>query len=552
MQETNIRAIFARLDEHSRRLSGTHMRDMFAADSNRFDSFSASCGDLLLDYSKNRLDHRVMDDLFSLARVAGVEKSRDAMWSGKAVNFTENRPALHMALRHGGPDPVLVDGVDVMPGVRGVLERIGEFSSRVRSAGIVGHTGKAFTDIVNIGIGGSDLGPAMVTAALAPYARTGPGLHFVSNVDGSHLGDILEGLDPASTLFVVASKTFTTDETMTNAGSARQWLVSALGDEAVSRHFAAVSTNIPACRSFGIDEDRIFGFWDWVGGRYSVWGAIGLPVVLAIGFENFSRFLAGGATMDRHFLATPLERNLPVILALVGIWHRNICNYPSLAILPYDQRMHRFPAYLQQLDMESNGKHTMADGNGVFRASGPVVWGEPGTNGQHAFYQLLHQGTDIIPCDFLIAARPHEQMGDHHARLVANCLAQSRALMTGKTIDQVLAELKRQGIDDSEAEKLAPHKVFPGNRPSNTIIYQQLDPETLGSLIALYEHKVFVQGIIWGINSFDQWGVELGKQLARDLLPIVMDGTEIQAAQDQDSSTTGLLEWFHSLEKQGD
>ncbi len=551
MDEIKINTAFAQLIAHKERLSDAHMSEMFAQDNKRFESFSATCGGLMLDYSKNCLDKPAMAELFSLAKIAGVEKYRDEMWSGEPINFTENRSVLHMALRYQGKTPVLVDGEDVMPAVRQVLSNIKDFSQKVRSGGITGNSGKKFTDIVSIGIGGSDLGPAMVTGALAPYTSDDLSVHYVSNVDGADLGDTLKGLNPASTMFIVASKTFTTDETMTNAASARDWLTSALGKQAIGDHFAAISTNINACRSFGINEQRIFGFWDWVGGRYSIWSAIGLPVALAIGFENFEKFLLGAAQMDHHFLQTPMEKNLPIIMALIGIWHRNICDYSTLAVLPYDQRMSRFAAYLQQLDMESNGKQINMSGKPVHEKTGPIVWGEPGTNGQHAFYQLLHQGTDIIPCDFLIAANPHEQMGTHHAKLAANCFAQSKALMLGKNIDQVMAELKGQGMDEAEATKLAPHKVFPGNRPSNTLIYKQLDPATLGALIALYEHKIFVQGVIWGINSFDQWGVELGKQLAKDLLPLVLGSSHKSGMSKNDSSTNGLLDYFHKLKNQG-
>ena len=547
MNEAKVKKMIEQLEAHKQRLSGTRMRDLFAQDSERFSCFSATCKNLLLDYSKNCLDRAAMAELFSLAKLADVEKHRDEMWNAKPVNFTENRPALHMALRYRGNDPVMVDGMDVMMQVNEVLHRIKKFSQDIRFGKLTAKGGDKFTDIVNIGIGGSDLGPAMVTTALAPYGQGGPRLHYVSNVDGADLGDTLKDLNPASTMFVVASKTFTTDETMTNAASARDWLVKFLGKEAVATHFVAVSTNIAGCRSFGIDEERIFGFWDWVGGRYSVWSAIGLPVALAIGFDNFEKFLAGAAEMDSHFLKAPIEKNLPVILALIGIWHRNICNFSTQAILPYDHRMRRFPAYLQQLDMESNGKQIMLGGKTSTLATAPVVWGEPGTNGQHAFYQLLHQGSEIVPCDFLLAAIPHEHMGDHHAKLVANCLAQSKALMEGRDFDQVMAELRGQGMDETEATKIAPHRVFPGNRPSNTILYKQLDPATLGALIALYEHKVFVQGVIWGINSFDQWGVELGKQLARELLPHLVDFAKKPAAPDLDSSTNGLLDCFHRM-----
>ncbi|WP_116653464.1 glucose-6-phosphate isomerase [Pelagibacterium sediminicola] len=535
---------FSELSRHKKRISGTTMREMFADDPARFSAFSARFGDILLDYSKNRVDAPAMDALFDLARVAGVEEKRDAMWAGEAINVTENRAVLHMALRHFGDDPVMVDGTDVMPGVRDVLDRIRRFSDAIRNGEIRGSRGDQFTDIVNIGIGGSDLGPAMVTLALEPYMRPDLRAHYVSNVDGAHISDTLKGLDPARTLFIVASKTFTTDETMTNAHSARQWVAGALGEEAVNSHFTAVSTNIEGCQSFGISEDRIFGFWDWVGGRYSVWSAIGLPVAIAVGYSNFEAFLRGAGEMDAHFRTAPLEENLPVIMALIGVWYRNVWGFASHAVLPYDQRLSRFPAYLQQQDMESNGKSVTLNGKAVPWDTGPVIWGEPGTNGQHAFYQLIHQGTSVVPCDFLLAANPHENLPPHHAKLVANCLAQSEALMLGKTEDEVLAELKGTGLTKSQIKALVPHKVFPGNRPSNTILYSQLDPATLGKLVALYEHKVFVQGVIWNINSFDQWGVELGKQLAKALLPEV----EGQAGgKEHDSSTEGLLAHFHAL-----
>ncbi len=533
------------LKPHRKRLEETSMREMFAIDPDRFSRFSARLDDLLLDYSKNRIDGNAMSALFALAREAGVEDRRDRMWAGEAINVTENRSVLHMALRYQGDRPVTVEGKDVMPDVRGVLAHIRAFTEAVRSGEIRGHTGEQFTDIVNIGIGGSDLGPAMVTLALEPYTRADLRSHYVSNVDGAHMHDTLKRLDPKRTLFIVASKTFTTDETMTNANSARAWLVATLGDAAVNDHFAAVSTNLAACGEFGIRQDRIFGFWDWVGGRYSVWSAIGLPVALAIGFDNFSQFLAGAAKMDKHFLETPLEQNLPVILALLGVWYRNAWGFSTHAVLPYDQRLSRLSAYLQQLDMESNGKGVTLNGKSVNWSTGPIIWGEPGTNGQHAFYQLIHQGTDIIPCDFLAAALPHESLPPHHDKLLANCFAQSEALMLGKTEDEVIAELKGQGLSKARIKELAPHKVFPGNRPSNTLLYRQLDPSTLGQIIALYEHKVFVQGTIWNINSYDQWGVELGKQLAKALLPKVEGKAGAEA---HDSSTQGLLAHYRSFQ----
>ena len=531
-----ITSAFATLRSHRDRVEANTMRDMFAADPARFSRLSVSADDLLLDYSKNRIDAAAVVALLDLARVAGVEERRDAMFAGEKINVTENRAVLHVALRAALGETYLVDGKNVVDDVEAVLTAMSAFAEGVRDGSIAGVGGR-FTDVVNIGIGGSDLGPAMVTRALSPY-HDGPRLHFVSNVDGAHIHDTLAGLDPATTLFLVASKTFTTIETMTNAATARNWIVAALGEEAVGAHFAAMSTALDKVSAFGIDVSRAFGFWDWVGGRYSVWSAIGLPVMIAIGAKNFRDFLAGAHAMDQHFRSAPLDRNLPVILALIGIWNRNVLGFPAKAVLPYDQRLERFAAYLQQLDMESNGKRVTLEGAPVTLATGPLVWGEPGTNGQHAFYQLIHQGTDVIPCDFLIAATAHETDKVHHALLLANCFAQTEALMRGRTTDEARAELAAEGKVPTEVERLAPHKTFPGNRPSNTILYKTLDPFTLGRLIALYEHQVFVQGAIWGIDSFDQWGVELGKQLAMQLLPMV-DGRA--DASTRDSSTAGLI-----------
>ncbi|MCS6760905.1 MAG: glucose-6-phosphate isomerase [Candidatus Devosia symbiotica] len=519
------------------------MRVQFAVDPNRFRRYSVSGADILLDYSKNRIDDDAMAALFDLARAAGVEERRDQMCEGEHINITEDRAVMHMALRYQGDKPMMVDGKDVMPDVRAVLAAIEIYTNDIRSGAIRGHGGAQFTDIVNIGIGGSDLGPVMVTLALEPYTRADLRPHYVSNVDGAHIHDVLKHLDPKTTLFIVASKTFATDETMTNAGTARDWIADTLGEEAVPNHFAAVSTNIPACAKFGIREDRIFRFWDWVGGRYSVWSAIGLPIALAIGYDNFAKFLAGADAMDRHFLSASLEENLPVIMAVLGVWYRNVWGFSTHAVLPYDQRMSGFAAYLQQQDMESNGKSVTLSGKPVDWSTSPIVWGEPGTNGQHAFYQLIHQGTDVIPCDFLIAAKPHESLPPHHDKLVANVLAQSEALMLGKTAEEVAAELKAQGMSKAQIKDLTPHKVFPGNRPSNTLFYEQLTPETLGALVALYEHKIFAQGVIWNVNSYDQWGVELGKQLAKALLPKV-EG--IQSGEGHDSSTQGLLAYYRA------
>ncbi|GAB4226605.1 MAG: glucose-6-phosphate isomerase [Kiloniellaceae bacterium] len=535
---------FEDLRAHHWEMKGQRLRDLFAEDPQRFRRFSVNLDDLLLDYSKNLILPETLEKLLALARAADVEGGRDAMFDGERINATEGRAVLHTALRNRSERPVLVDGHDVMGDVREVLEAMGAFAEAVRDGAIGGATGERFTDVVNIGIGGSDLGPAMVTRALSPYGRQGLRSHFVSNVDGAHLSDTLKGLDPRCTLFLVASKTFTTQETMANAHSARAWLVAALGDEAVQHHFAAISTNLEAVAHFGIAEDRIFGFWDWVGGRYSVWSAIGLPVMIAIGAERFGEFLQGGFEMDEHFRSAPLSANLPVILGLLGVWYRDVWGFSAHAVLPYDQRLERFAAYLQQLDMESNGKGVTLTGHPVAEATGPLVWGEPGTNGQHAFYQLLHQGSDVIPCDFLVAAEPQEHLGDHHALLIANCLAQSEALMRGKTAQEARAELEAAGLAPEKVEALLPHKVFPGNRPSNTLLYRRLCPRTLGRLIALYEHKVFVQGRIWGINSFDQWGVELGKQLAGELLPMVKGEAPEEG---RDASTVGLLQALKKL-----
>ena len=532
-----LRAHRGKVDRHS-------LRDLFAGDSQRSERFSLSLGDLTLDFSKNLILPETLPLLTALAEAAELPALRNKMFAGEAINATEGRAVLHVALRARASDDIRVDGENVVPAVHDGLARMGAFAEAVRRGEIRGSVGEAFSDVVNIGIGGSDLGPAMAVAALTPYRGGGPRLHFVSNIDGAHLADTLEELDPARTLFLVASKTFTTSETMTNAGSARAWLAGRLGGEAVGDHFAALSTNLPKVAEFGIRPDRVFGFWDWVGGRYSVWSAIGLPLAISIGAENFGRFLAGARKMDEHFRDAPLDRNMPVLMGLLAVWYRNVCDFRTHAVLPYDQRLHRFAAHLQQLDMESNGKRVTRDGEVVDYRTGAVVWGEPGTNGQHAFFQLIHQGTDPVPCDFLIAAESHEWLGDHHQKLVANCFAQSEALAFGRTEGEVRAELAAAGLPPAEIEALAPHKVFPGNRPSNTLIYRKLDPQTLGMLIALYEHRVFVQAGVWNINAFDQWGVELGKALATRLLPVVRDGAP---AASLDASTRGLVERFRLL-----
>ncbi|WP_281978129.1 glucose-6-phosphate isomerase [Pseudorhizobium flavum] len=533
-----MRAIIDELKTTAAATAATDLRAAFSADRQRFRRYSVSLDDLLMDFSKTAVNDRVITLLEKLVDEAGVAQKRDAMFSGEAINFTEGRAVLHTALRNRSNKLVLVDGKDVMPEVNGVLAAMAGFADGIRSGSLKGATGRRITDVVNIGIGGSDLGPAMATLALSPY-HDGPRAHFVSNVDGAHIADTLKGLDAETTLFIIASKTFTTIETMTNAASARAFIAEKLGDDAVKHHFAAVSTALDKVAAFGIASERVFGFWDWVGGRYSIWSAIGLPLMIAIGPENFGLFLDGAHAMDRHFCEAPVRENLPMLLGLIGFYHRNVLGYPSRAILPYDQRLARFPAYLQQLDMESNGKGVTVEGTPVEGNSGPVVWGEPGTNGQHAFYQLIHQGTSIVPAEFMIAANGFEPHLRHqHELLIANCLAQSEALMKGRTLEEAKAQLTSKGMDEVQAEAIAPHRVFPGNRPSITFVYDQLTPFALGRLIALYEHRVFVEGVLFRINSFDQWGVELGKELATGLLPIVEDK---ETADGHDSSTAGLV-----------
>ncbi|WP_298222394.1 glucose-6-phosphate isomerase [Acidocella sp.] len=502
------------------------IRDLFKADAQRFARFSARGAGVLLDFSKTSLNEESLAALLDLARAAGLEARRDAMFAGNAINITEKRAVLHTALRAPANVTVQVEGHNVVPQIQEALSNFLGFAEAVRSGSIAAVDGKPFTDVVNIGIGGSNLGPAMVTGALSPY-HDGPRSHFVSNVDGADIADTLRGLSPARTLFIVSSKTFATVETMTNAATARRWVIESLGEAAVAAHFCAVSTAIEKCADFGISTNRIFGFWDWVGGRYSVWSSVGLSVAIAIGAENFRAFLAGAREMDEHFCNAPLEQNLPVLLALAGVWHRDALGYPARAILPYDQRLIRFAAYLQQLDMESNGKRVTREGVPVACPTGPLVFGEPGTNGQHAFYQLLHQGTDVIPCEFYIAAKGHEPELEHHHRLlISNCLAQAQALLLGRTLEDAGGN---------------PHRVFPGNRPSLVIAYETLDPATLGRLIALYEHRVFTEAVLWNINAFDQWGVELGKELATKLLPVV-EGKESGAM--VDGSTAGLISYL--------
>ena len=539
-----MQAIIDKLTSTAAATRAEDLRAAFAADASRFSRFSASVDDLLMDYSKCAVNDEILTLLEELSAWAGVAEKRDAMFSGAPINFTEGRAVLHTALRNRSNTPVLVDGHDVMPDVNAVLAAMGRFAEGIRSGTLRGATGKTITDVVNIGIGGSDLGPVMATLALAPF-HDGPRLHFVSNIDGAHIGDTLKTLSAETTLFIVASKTFTTIETMTNAQTARRFVAGALGEAAVGKHFAAVSTALDKVAAFGIDADRVFGFWDWVGGRYSVWGAIGLPVMIAVGPSNFRAFLSGAHEMDEHFRTTPLQKNLPALLGLIGWWHRVVCRYPARAVIPYDQRLSRLPAYLQQLDMESNGKSVTLEGGKVTTPTGPLVWGEPGTNGQHAFFQLLHQGTDVVPVEFIVAAEGHEPgLARHHDLLVANCLAQSEALMKGRTLEEARAQMLAKGIASDEVERIAPHRVFPGNRPSLTLMYRRLDPFALGRLVALYEHRVFVEAQLFGINAFDQWGVELGKELATGLLPVV-EGR--QDAGGRDGSTAGLVRHMRSL-----
>jgi len=518
-----------------------HLRELFAQDPQRARRFFLSIGDnLFVDYSKNLITQDSMTALFHLARVAGVEALRDRMFAGEAINDTERRAVLHVALRNRSGRPMPVGGRDVMPGVQAALEHLRQFSENVRTGRWRGCSGKPITDVVNIGIGGSDLGPAMAALALTPYTHDGPRVHFVSNVDGTHLADTLRSLDPATTLVTIASKTFTTQETMANARSARQWFLRHVKDEAaIAKHFVAISTNEHEVKAFGIAPENMFVFWDWVGGRYSLWSSIGLPLAIAIGYARFEQLLDGAHEVDEHFRTTPLEQNVPVVLGLLGVWYASVLGAESHAVLPYEQHLQRLPAYLQQLEMESNGKRVDRDGRTVDVDTSPVVWGEPGTSGQHAFFQLLHQGTRLISSDFLVGIESHDTTSDHHRLLVANCIAQTEALMRGKTEAEVRDELRAAGLSAAEIDRLAPHKVFPGNRPSTAIVYRKLEPRTLGMLLAIYEHRVFTMGAVWNINSFDQWGVELGKQLAAR---IEKELQSAGAATGHDASTNQLID----------
>ncbi|MEE4603342.1 MAG: glucose-6-phosphate isomerase [Desulfobacteraceae bacterium] len=538
---------WSKLEEHHRKIKDVNMKDLFLSDPERFNKFHIRFKEILVDYSKNRITDETLSLLLELAEEAGVRTAIKNMFSGEKINETENRAVLHVALRNRNNSPIYVDGQDVMPQVNAVLQKMEGFSKKIRSGDWKGYRGDRISDIVNIGIGGSDLGPVMVTEALRPFADKKLAVHFVSNIDGTHLTEVLKKLNPATTLFMIASKTFTTQETMTNAFSARDWFLKQAGDSAhVAKHFVALSTNVTKVEEFGIDKDNMFEFWDWVGGRYSLWSAIGLSIACYIGFDNFSDLLQGAHDMDRHFLETPFDKNIPVILALIGIWYNNFFNAATEVILPYDQYMHRFPAYFQQGNMESNGKSTSRDGERIAYQTGPIVWGEPGTNGQHAFYQLIHQGTKFIPADFLAPAVSHNPIGEHHNILLSNFFAQTEALMNGKTKEEVVAELKKADKTDLEIEKLTPHKIFEGNKPTNSILFRQLVPRILGSLIAVYEHKIFVQGVVWNIFSFDQWGVELGKQLAGKILPELQDDNPVNA---HDPSTNGLINAFKEMRK---
>ena len=535
--------LFARLKQIRSQLKNLSISDLFTLNPKRFEEFSTSIDDMILDYSKLHMNKDVLNTLFKLAKVCDVEEKRDAMYRGDKINITENRAVLHIALRNKLDNPIYVDNKDIMQDVHDGLEKMQEFANGIRDGKIVSSSNESFTDIVNIGIGGSHLGPAMVTQSLKPF-HDGPNVHFVSNIDSSHITDVLADLNPKRTLILIASKTFTTIETMTNAKTALSWMKEAVGEQNVSEHFAAISTALEKTKDFGIKDNRVFGYWDWVGGRYSIWSSIGLGVMIAIGTKNFDEFLDGAYEMDQHFKNAPLEENMPVLLGLIGIWHINICEYPTRAILPYDQRLSSFPSYIQQLDMESNGKSISSSGEMLYEKTGAIVWGDAGTNSQHSFFQLLHQGSQIVPCEFMLGVNKSEtNMKEHNDLLIANCLAQSQALMAGRRVDEVIRVLEKRGVSHEESIRLAPHRQFNGNRPSSTLLYKKLDPKTLGKIIALYEHRVFVEGIIWGVDSFDQWGVELGKELATEMLSHVQNCNKDKnyTHKDMDSSSAGLL-----------
>ncbi len=536
-----------KLNAHFEEIHPQQLRELFKSDPDRFNKFSLTFEEILVDFSKNRINQETIKLLKSLAEEVKLKDAIDSMFNGELINETENRAVMHNALRNQSNKSVLVNGEDVMPAVRKVLDQVEAFSNKVTSGKWLGYSEQPIKSIVNIGIGGSDLGPVMVTEALKPYKVDGIETYFVSNVDGTHIAEVLKKVDPATTLFMIASKTFTTQETMTNAHTARDWFLNNGGDqESIKKHFVAISTNKEAVTAFGIDSQNMFEFWNWVGGRYSLWSSIGLSIACTIGFDNFKDLLKGAHAMDEHFKTAEFDKNIPVILGLLGIWYNNFFGAESQAILPYDQYMHRFAAYFQQGDMESNGKSVDRSGKPISYQTGPIIWGEPGTNGQHAFYQLIHQGTKLIPCDFLAPAISHNPIGDHHDKLMANFFAQTEALMNGKTMEEVEQDLATNGASSSEIEQLVNYKVFEGNKPTNSILFKQLTPYTLGSLIAMYEHKIFVQGVIWNIFSFDQWGVELGKQLAKKILPELQSARKIDS---HDSSTNGLMNSYKAFRK---
>ncbi len=545
MNTPTLTASWQSLQQEYERIEPEHMRELFAADPSRFDRFSLKLNDILFDYSKNRIDEPVMQALLQLAREVDVEGWRERMFQGEQINHTEHRAVLHTALRHFGEEPVIIDGVDVMPEVRSELARVKELAEAIRGRRWRGASNQPITDVVNLGIGGSHLGPQMAVEALRPYTIHDLNVHFVNNIDENHITSTLERLSPETTLFIIASKSFATQDTMVNADTAREWLLKRIGDESqLAKHMVAVTSNTEAAVAYGVARENIFKMWDWVGGRYSMWSAIGLATVIAIGPEHFEDMLRGAYEADRHFREAPLERNIPVIMALLGVWYNNFFGAEAHAVLPYDQNMHRFPAYLQQADMESNGKGVDRAGNPVVCETGPVIFGEIGIAGQHAFYQLLHQGTKLVPADMLAAVSNYQSIARHHRALMSNVLAQAEALMMGKTEDEVRAELTAAGMPEEELEALLPYKVFPGNRPTNTIVFYTLDPKTLGTLVALYEHKIFVQGIVWDINSFDQWGVELGKVLAKNILEEINASKPVAS---HDASTNGLINYYLGL-----
>ncbi|MEJ2141294.1 MAG: glucose-6-phosphate isomerase [Gammaproteobacteria bacterium] len=542
MSKLRQSAAWQSLLKHYDEIKHVHMRDMFEGDKNRFTNYSLQLNDILYDYSKNRINDETIKLLLELAREVNLSEWIEEMFQGEQINHTEHRAVLHTALRDQGDKPLLLDGVDILPEIRSERERVKDLAEKIRTRKWRGATNQAITDVVNIGIGGSHLGPQMVTEALRPHSLHDLNIHFVSNIDENHINDTLEYLNPETTFFIIASKTFTTQDTMVNAETARQWYINKLGsDEYIDRHFSAVTSNIALAKEFGISEDNIFKMWDWVGGRYSLWSAIGLSIVIAIGSEQFDELLKGAYEVDQHFRYSPLEENIPVIMALLGIWYNNFFEAQSMAVLPYDQHLHRFPAYLQQADMESNGKYVDREGNEVDYTTGPVIFGEIGIAGQHAFFQLLHQGTKLVPSDILAPVWSFRCIARHHRALMSNVFAQTEAMMRGKTAEEARKELVAEGLHEQEIEKLLPYKIFPGNRPTTTILFDTLDAKTLGSIIALYEHKIFVQGVIWNINSFDQWGVELGKQLAKNILHELNDSQEVVT---HDSSTNGLINHY--------